>query len=313
MKAQEDLMGPQARPARHAIAAGVMSLALAGALSACGTSASPGAAGTSTTAPTTSGSTGSPATTSASTPVTGKPISIPVYWIAESRRSFALYREFREVPDVGGPIASAVSAMTRLHPLDPDYMTPWRPASRVTASQSGQAITVDLSGDAFANHQVGSELAGRAVQQLVYTATAAAQQARTPASSVRITVDGAAFDAWGVVRLGEPIQRAPMAAVQAQAWVTSPQEGEELPAGTVTFKGFGTAFEANFVWEIRNAAGAKVANGFTMGGSDGTFGELTFSAKLTPGTYSVEVSSGDASGGAEGPGAAVDDKTFTVR
>ena len=48
---------------------------------------------------------------------------IPVYWIADSRRSFSLYREFREVPDTGGPIASAVSAMTRLKPLDPDYMT----------------------------------------------------------------------------------------------------------------------------------------------------------------------------------------------
>jgi len=225
-----------------------------------------------------------------------------------------LYREFRVVPDKGGPIASAVSAMTRLKPLDPDYMTPWRPASRVTASQTGDAIRVDLSADAFANTQVGSELAGRALQQLVYTATAAARQAGTPASSVKITVDGGAFDAWGVVRVGTPMQRAPMAAVQAQTWVTSPQQGEDLPAGTVTFTGFGTSFEANFVWEIRNESKAVIAKGFAMGGSgDGTFGEFTFAAKLTAGTYSVQVSGDDASGGAEGPGAAVDDKAFTVR
>lgn len=225
-----------------------------------------------------------------------------------------LYREFRDVPDLGGPVASAVSAMTSLKPLDPDYMTPWRPASRVVVSQKGTAITVDLSADALANTQVGSELADRAVQQLVYTATAAAQTAGTPASTVKITVGGAAVDAWGVVRLGEPMRRAPMLDVQAQTWVTSPQEGDDLPAGVVTFQGFGTAFEANFTWEVSNDAGAVVAKGFTMGGSgDGTFGGFTFTATLPAGTYTVEVSGGDASGGAEGPGAAVDDKTFTVR
>ena len=57
-----------------------------------------------------------------------------------------------------------------------------------------------------------------------------------------------------------------------------------------------------------------VAKGFVMGGSgDGTFGEFTFTAKLDAGRYSVSVSGDDASGGAEGPGAAADDKTFTVR
>jgi hypothetical protein len=240
--------------------------------------------------------------------------SLPVYWIGESRRSFALYREFREVADTGGPISSAVSAMTRLKPLDPDYTNPWRPAARVTASQRGDVITVDLSPDAFANTQVGSEVADRAVQQLVHTATAAARQGGAPAGSVKITVDGKAYEAWGVVQLGEPMKRAPIAAVQAHTWVTSPQEGGVLPAGTVTFKGFGTSFEANFVWQVRKASGGVAAQGFTMGGGgDGTFGEFTFTAKLPAGTYSVEVSGGDASGGAEGPGAAVDDKTFTVR
>ena len=238
---------------------------------------------------------------------------MPIYWIAESRRSFALYREFREVPATGGPIASAVSAVTSLKPLDPDYMTPWRPASRVRVSQKGDALTVDLSKDAFANTQVGSELADRAMQQLVYTATAAALKAGTPASTVRITVDGAPFDAWGAIRLGQAMKRAPMSAVQAQTWVTSPQEGENLPVGTVTFKGFGLSFEANFVWEVRNESGAVVARGFTMGGTgDGTFGEFTFTAKLTAGRYSVMVSGSDGSGGAEGPGAATDDKSFTV-
>ena len=265
---------------------------------------------------TTAAATGSSAapTGPAAASTSGKQRSVPVYWVGESRRSFALYREFRQTPDNGGPISSAVFAMTRLKPLDPDYLTPWRPASRVTSSQTGSAITVDLSADAFANTQVGSELAERAVQQLVYTATAAAQQTGQAASSVRITVNGAAFDAWGVVRLGEAIKRQPMTAVQAHTWVTSPQEAEVLSAGMVTVRGFGTAFESNFVWEIRSESGTVLAKGFTTAGSgDGVFGEFTFTAKLTAGKYSVEVSGTDDSGGSEGPGAAADDKTFTVR
>lgn len=304
-------MGHETKPVWRALVVGPVSVALAVALSGCGSTTAPGSAGQSTPSATTSTS---PAETPAMTTAPSKTLTgIPVYWIADSRHSFSLYREFREVPDTGGPIASAVSAMTSLKPLDPDYMTPWRPASRVTVSQKGDAITVDLSSDAFSNTQVGSELADRAVQQLIYTATAAALKAGTPAATVKITVGGAAIDVWGVMRLGEAMQRAPVSAVQAHTWVTSPQEGEDLPAGTVSFTGFGTAFEANFVWEVRNDSGAVVAKGFTMGGTgDGKFGEFTFTAKLAAGTYSVKVSGSDASGGAEGPGPAVDDKTFTV-
>src|SRR5665811_1369040 len=69
------------------------------------------------TAPDTAGHPTPPATTSTSpteaTTATTSPSAmlagIPVYWIADSMRSFSLYREFREVPDTGGPIASAVS------------------------------------------------------------------------------------------------------------------------------------------------------------------------------------------------------------
>ncbi len=288
--------------------AALISVTLLAALSACGTAENLGSGGTPN--PTTTGAPSPTARSTSSATLKG----IPVYWIAESRKSIALYREFRDLPDTGGPVASAVAAMTRLRPLDPDYLTPWRPASRVAVTQTGDAITVDLSADALANTQVGSALADRAVQQLVYTATAAAALAGTPATTVRITVDGKATDAWGVLRLGEPTRRAALSAVQAHTWVTSPQEGQTVPAGLVTFTGFGTSFEANFGWKVMSSAGAVVAKGFATGGTgDGGFGEFTFTAQLTAGSYSVEISGDDPSGGAEGKGAAVDDKAFTVR
>ena len=265
-----------------------------------------------TAEPTTPPPTTAPATTAP--PAAGTLTGIPVYWVGQPNRDFALFREFRDVPDAGGPIASAVAAMTREKPLDPDYTTPWRPASRVEVSRDGSNVTVDLSADAFANTNVGSALAELAVQQLVYTATAAAQTGGTPASTVTVTVDGEPYDAWGTVRLGEPMQRASQVEVQSHAWVLSPTQGATVPAGTVTFKGFGTSFEANFVWRIATESGAEVAKGFATGGTGtGGFGEFTFTADLAPGSYTVEVSTDDPSGGAEGPGAATDDKAFTVR
>ena len=249
-------------------------------LTACGggngTSPSTTAGGTSSSS--TTMSTTSPvgsSTTAPSTPVgpssSSSPVrtlsSIPVYYLGESQKSFKLFREFRVVPDTGGAIASAVSAMTRLAPLDPDYLTPWRPASRVHVARVGGNLAVDLSADAFASTTVGSEVAAAAIQQLVYTATAAAAQSGSPATTVSVTKDGKAADAWGVVRIGAAMRRAPIIDVQALAWVVTPQQGEVRPAGTVSFTGYGTSFEATFGWVIRTAAGRTVAQGSAMGGT----------------------------------------------
>jgi hypothetical protein len=294
---------------RRTATLGLLALALTATLTACNGSDNDTTLSQPTAEPTTEPTTAQPTASPAAATLKGQPI----YWVAESRSSFRLYREFRDVPEVGGEVASAVAAMTRMAPLDPDDTTPWRPASRVTASQQGDALTVDLSRDALAGTNVGSELAATAVQQLVYTATAAAAQAGTPATTVRITVDGAAADAWGAVRLGEPTRRAALIDVQAQAWVTSPQEGATVPAGTVTFQGFGTSFEATFGWKVLSGS-TVVKRGSAMGGTgDGGFGAFTFSAELEAGSYTVVLSTDDPSGGAEGHGPATDDKRFTVQ
>lgn len=294
------------------------SLATTIALSGCGQADSPGSAGSIPSASTPSASTpaspSSPTTPASGAPSSGGQLSgIPIYWLGETAKAFRLFREFRTVPDVGGTVASAVAAMTRLTPLDPDYSTPWKPASRVAVTRAGSALTVDLSADALSGTNVGSEVAARAVQQLVYTATAAAAQAGTPATTVRITIDGSPADAWGAVSVGEPVTRMPMAMVQSHAWVTSPQHGATVPMGSVAFKGFGTSFEANFLWRVTNSAGEVVASGHAMGGTGtGGFGGFTFTVTLPAGTYTVEVATDDASGGAEGSGPHSDTKGFTV-
>ncbi len=283
-----------------------------------GTIASPTSPSGSTSIPTstfTEPPSPTPATPTTTTTAAGTLNGIPVYWVGHSRGAPALFREFRAVPDAGGQIASAVAAMTRMKPLDPDYSTPWRPASRVTVKQTGQALVVDLSADAVSATGVTQDVAEIAVQQLVYTATAAAHVARTPASTVAITIDGKPALLWGRVQVGQATSRAPMTEVQSHAWVISPQEGDVVPAGTVRFTGYGTSFEATFMWRITRADGGRVAEGPVMGGTGtGGFGELTWTAQLGAGTYIVRLATDDPSGGAPGSaGEAVDTKTFTVR
>ncbi len=124
---------------------------------------------------------------------------------------------------------------------------------------------------------------------------------------------GSAGDAWGAVRLGSPVARAAQVEVLSHAWVISPAQGATVPAGRVTFGGYGTSFEANFLWTVSDSAGRVVSRGSATGGTGtGGFGEVSFAATLTPGAYTVELRTDDPSDG-EGRGPMRDTKSFTVR
>lgn len=255
----------------------------------------------------------SPSPTSSQTSAPGGELSgVPVYWLGSSKASVWLFREFRTVPDVGGEVASAVSAMTALEPQDPDYFTPWSPASRVTASVDGEAIKVDLSADAFAGPGVGSEVAEQAVQQLVWTATAAAQTG----GPVTVTVDGEAYDAWGVMSLGEPMERDPGA--RAFIWIDTPEEGATYPSDGVDVTGSSSTWEGTVSWDVVADDGRVVGHGFTNGGANGPFDEYAFDLdmeNLAPGgPYTLRLWEDDVSDGEspEGPRMFEQTRTFFV-
>ncbi|WP_051298433.1 GerMN domain-containing protein [Arthrobacter castelli] len=243
----------------------------------------------------------------------------PVYWLGESGRSVYLYREFREVEHQGDPITTAISAMTTAQPLDDDYFNPWQPASSVAASVSTDGvITVDMSADAFAR-PLDAGMARRAVQQLVYTATAAAASSGLTSQDeqiqVVILVDGhTGYRAFDHVTLGEPMVRD--ASLAAPVWVIDPQDGTVFKGNKVTIKGRGVARDNILGWEI-TAVGASVARevsrpmtGSVKLGPDGA-GPFTFSVTLPKGSYELRVFQGD-------PGASrsqqrfVDSKDFAV-
>jgi hypothetical protein len=265
-----------------------------------------------TTAPSPEPSPTSPTSPSPSTTEpapTGELDAVPVYWVGDSKVDSWLYREFQTVPDVGGEVKSAVQQAMSGDPLDPDFRTAWSAPSSLEVTQEGEAITVDVSADAFANTQLGSKEALLAVQQVVWTATAAAQSS----GPVTILVDGGPFDAWGAVALGEPMTRD--ASVQAQIWIDSPTEGQELAPGPATVTGVSTAFEATINWEVTADGGQVVGSGFAMGGSMGVFDTYEIlTPDLAPGTYTISVWAPDESGGEspEGPRMFEQTRTFTV-
>jgi hypothetical protein len=254
----------------------------------------------------------SPAATSVTTaPATSAPVgtggslptgatSVPVYWLGG--QPARLFREYVPAGSGADDATNALRAMLAGGPGDPDYASPWSPDDTATVSESGGRLVVDLAASAGAGDvEVGD--ADLAVQQLVYTVTAAAGEDLP----VELRVDGRTGGTLFGVEVAATSSRAPQADVQAPAWITKVTPG----AGSVTVAGVGTAFEGTLLYTLTNSAGAEVARNSVQAGANGTFAEFSFTAAVPAGTYTVAVFAPDESDG-EGPGSVGDTKTVTI-
>lgn len=244
---------------------------------------------------------------------------LPVYWQGDNNGTVVLYREFIEGEKGGDPIAAAVQAMTVSSPLDPDYSGAWLPATTVSASISpDNIITVDISADAFdARMDEGS--AYRAIQQLVYTATAAAANAGlvsgSDPSSVVILVDGAAgFNAFGQIELGGQMRRD--ATLMAPIWIIGPQEGEVRDQSTITVAGSGVSEDAVLHWRISVVNGAVLepyrSGTVELDNGPSAPGLFEFTIALVPGEYELSVFDSPADD-PSGPELNTDTKRITIQ
>lgn len=247
---------------------------------------------------------------------------LPVYWLGDANG--LLYREFLPAESTGDPIAAAIWAMTSTDPLDEDYYSPWQEASAVNTSISpDNVITVDISSDSFTTG-IDPKTAARAVQQLVYTATAAAANSGLIASgspsSVRLLVDGkAGYMAFGHVELASILQR-DIGAV-APVWIINPQDASVRNDRTVIVQGSTTTTYASLGWRVRRVDGGGVPAEDVVNGSvpveagTGAIGLYEFSVALEKGTYLVEVYETDGTGAESGPSAEIiaDDKLVSIR
>ncbi|PRY17268.1 Gmad2 immunoglobulin-like domain-containing protein [Kineococcus rhizosphaerae] len=286
---------------------------------AASTSPSPSASSATTTAgpSPSSGATSGPATAATTQPVaTGDTTTtgassgtlpsgagtVPVYWLGGQPAK--LFREYVEAGGGQDDATNALRAMLAGKASDPDYSSPWSPDPSATVSASDGRLVVDLAASAASAASGTTADASTAVQQLVYTVTAAAGSNQP----VEIRVDGKAQPTLFGSAVAQTVSRAPQADVQAPAWITAVTPG----TGSVRVEGVGTAFEGTLLYTITDAAGAEVARNAVQAGANGTFGDFSFTAQVPAGTYTVAVFAPDESGG-EGTPQVGDTKVVTVR
>ena len=288
------------------------------ALSGCVATPQPGITNSNTPTHTVPGPAAGVATTSAPLESTQASNKAPVYWIGRSNNNVFLYREFRDMSEEDNPITRALRVMMSQKPLDPDFFTPWQNPRMLATSISGKnVITVDVSADAF-NSNVDADIAERAIQQLVYTATAAGASAGLTDTGqqiqVVILVDGHTdYVAFNRVRLGSPTSRS--AGMVAPVWIIDPQEGTEVADGKVKISGRSTVPGGKLRWEIMRVDGASKTpylDGTTTASADASeSGLFNLTLNLGPGEYEVRVSQIDPASKVQDLN--VDTRGFTVR
>lgn len=243
----------------------------------------------------------------------------PVYWIGRSNENIFLYREFRDAPEQENPVTRALRAMMSQKPLDPDFFTPWQSPKKLATSISGKnVITVDVSPDAF-NSNLDAAMAERAIQQLVYTATAAGASSGLVDSGqqiqVVILVDGHTdYLAFNHVRLGSPTSRG--MGMVAPVWIIDPQEGAGIAHGSVKISGRSVVPGGKLRWKILRVQGGTdttpyLSGEVTAAAESPQSGMYSLTVNLGPGNYEVRVSQIDPGQGDRELN--VDTRGFTVK
>ena len=262
-----------------------------------------GVDGGDTTMPTTNATTSTGLVTSAPLETARASQTLPVYWLGRSSGDVYLYREFFRTESMDDPIATALRTMMDTKPKDPDYFSLWNSPSRLGASVSAKnVITVDVSADAF-GQKVDQGIASRSIDQLVYTATAAAAMAglvdtRTTIQ-VSVLVDGhTGYNAFGHVLLDKPLTRD--AAFVAPVWIIDPANKSTYNEVPLKVMGQGISPTGILAWSLATVVDGTVEKQFSNGtvtipkGAN-ELGEFTFSLVPPTGTYQLSVYIADAS------------------
>lgn len=232
-----------------------------------------------------------------------------LYWLGDTARGARLYREFQRVTG-STELAAAVDAAIAGAPDDPDYRTPWPDTDVVSATADGGVIRIGLDAAPAAGDAANSTEASLALEQVVRTAQAAAG-ARLP---VQFLVDGSPVAEVFGEPTAEPVSEGEWSEVLSLVSLSDPAEGTTVNGDALAVAGVASSFEAHLDWRILRD-GSPVADGFFT--ADGWMGRLhPFDgeidvAGLAPGSYVLEVTTSDPSGG-EGPGPFRDTRSFSI-
>ncbi len=259
--------------------------------------------------------------------------ALPVYVAARQNGRVVLYREFRRLAtrgDAAAKVEAAVGLALTTKPQDADYEQLFAPDPRpaVSATVTADVVTLDISpAPRPARPGVTRDEATAAVQQLVWTATAAAAVAvpggaapARPTRAVRILLDGwPAQSLFGLVPLDRAIDRTFEGDPRARAWVIEPAEDGVVAAGPLSASGDAAAGADGAVRVTLTRGGRVVAEqevplapleggpGPVRAGQRGAW-RVSGWATPTPGRYELTVTVVDADGTRW-----TDTKRFTVR
>ncbi|WP_436701320.1 Gmad2 immunoglobulin-like domain-containing protein [Nocardioides sp. BYT-33-1] len=246
-------------------------------------------------------------------------LSVVAYYVGDTPRSSALYGEPHDRVGSDDPLRLLLDG-----PLDPDYRT-LMPTGSIEPDFSFDGIDADgtfgveLTDASWTERPAGMSRreARLAVQQIVWTlnsvrgAAAADPSARTGAR-VDFFLDGEEVSYLGVP---SGVRAAAELDVLASVNVTAPADGAEVD-DTLTATGMASSFEATVPWEVQDAAGSVVLEGFAT--AEGWIERLyPWSAEvdvssLPAGNYTFVARTDDPSGG-EGGGPTEDTKRISVR
>jgi hypothetical protein len=193
---------------------------------------------------------------------------------------------------------------------DPDLSAPWQPHDNPLSVRgpTGGVLTIDLPATEGQAHARTAEQARLAAQQLIWTATAAAQDASL---GVRLLIDGRPGRLFGALPVGSVMHRtSPSYQVLGSIWVEAPDEGQQL-SSPVTVRGSACTFEATVAWELKDST-RTVRSGHTTATS-GCPVRGSWRVELGPlpaGTYTFRAFEQPASG--SGPDRE-STRTFSVR
>jgi len=247
---------------------------------------------------------------SGGTPAT---VAVPVYFVGRTPLGPRLFREFRSV-EADNELEEAFALLTAGDTLDPDYST-LLPEGSLTEISNDESILISLPDESWADRPAGmsSKEAKLAVQQIVYTAQGVLQK-RVPVVFYVVDDTSQVSSVLGLDASGG-FKAAPDVDVLALVNVTEPAQGSTV-ADTFTASGVANSFEATVPWEIRDADGKQVLDGFAT--AEGWMDKLypwespVDVSALAPGTYTFVAMTDDPSGG-EGKGPTEDTKTITVQ
>ena len=271
-----------------------------------------------TTMPTTSAITSGGLVTSAPLETAMASETLPVYWLGRSSGDVFLYREFFPADSTDDPITTSLRTMMGTRPNDPDYFSLWNSPTRLGASVSAKnVITIDVSADAF-GQKVDQGIAERSIDQLVYTATAAAAMAglvdTRSTIQVSILVDGhTGYNAFGLIPLDKPLTRD--AAFMPPVWIIDPANDSTINKLPLKVMGQGISSTGNLAWSVSQVIDGAVGQQYSSGTvsipeGPNELGEFSFSLVPPPGKYQLSVYVTDPSD--PGKKIGLDTKTVTV-